>query len=395
MTRHGRDRRRPARRSARDAVIAIARRRSARRSTSRRRCSRPAHRTGSGCSAHGASARVVAAVRRRAHSRSTPTSRARVDQSSLDRRRRRIAARVASRCLADRVVASASIGNGYAPPSLADQFFHEGVLVRPNPALRPERTTARRRGATRRFTTSTSARCVLTGDAAAFRANVDGMILWLPDFRFIWSPSNFDGSPLRMGAERARGAGPRARRRSGNTQSLRRHVRGPGAERSGRVSSAHDGEHHRRRRRRTGGHFELANRYVGARRTVPGSALNTLDPYWLTDARWTYVVRARSLAARRRRRRREPVRSVRSNAGRLSVSRPDLDAYRSASAVHHSAENSCNATHHSRFRLRRHRQSIALVALVAARACSDSTATVRRAGISRRHERPITRSASS
>ena len=31
---------------------------------------------------------------------------------------------------------SASIGNGYSPPSLADQFFHEGVLVKANPGAR-------------------------------------------------------------------------------------------------------------------------------------------------------------------------------------------------------------------------------------------------------------------
>src|SRR5262249_60237397 len=38
-------------------------------------------------------------------------------------------------------------------------------------------------------------------------------------------------------------------------------------------------------------HIEIANRYVSGRRTVPGSALNSLDPYWLTDLRagtlWT------------------------------------------------------------------------------------------------------------
>jgi hypothetical protein len=29
-------------------------------------------------------------------------------------------------------------------------------------------------------------------EAAAYRANIDGMILWQPNFQFIWSPSNFD-----------------------------------------------------------------------------------------------------------------------------------------------------------------------------------------------------------
>jgi hypothetical protein len=32
---------------------------------------------------------------------------------------------------------------------------------------------------------------------------------------------------------------------------------------------------------------ELSSRYAGARRTVPGSELNSLDPYWRTDMRVT------------------------------------------------------------------------------------------------------------
>jgi hypothetical protein len=33
--------------------------------------------------------------------------------------------------------------------------------------------------------------------------------------------------------------------------------------------------------------LEITNQYVGERRTVPGSGLNVLDPYWRTDARLT------------------------------------------------------------------------------------------------------------
>src|SRR5262249_42739208 len=114
---------------------------------------------------------------------------ARVDQSSL----------VSGTVLSPRAVASvsrgalsasASLGGGYSPPSLADQFFHEGVLVRSNPALRPERTTADVEARVGVHNVRVGSLDV-SGDAAAFRANIDGMILWLPDFRFIWSPSNF------------------------------------------------------------------------------------------------------------------------------------------------------------------------------------------------------------
>jgi outer membrane cobalamin receptor len=183
------------------------------------------------------------------------------------------------------IVASASVGDGYAPPSLADQFFHEGVLVRANPALRPERTTgdAEARISARDVGVGP---LVLNGDAAAFRANVDGMILWFPDFQFIWSPSNV------------------AVRRSGWELSGRAALPGQGIDLQGTLNRADvvyagpvlDGQVPYRPRTTASitaasgvywGRLELANRYVSSRRTVPGSALNSLDPYWLTDARWT------------------------------------------------------------------------------------------------------------
>jgi iron complex outermembrane receptor protein len=85
------------------------------------------------------------------------------------------------------------IGNrsGYSPPSLGDQFFREGVTVAPNPDLRPERIPS-----------EWEAGALLAGrlgevydaglGARAYRGNVRGMIVWAPDFRFVWSPRNMD-----------------------------------------------------------------------------------------------------------------------------------------------------------------------------------------------------------
>ncbi|HEY4130411.1 MAG TPA: TonB-dependent receptor, partial [Gemmatimonadaceae bacterium] len=183
------------------------------------------------------------------------------------------------------LVATATYAEGFAPPTLADQFFHEGVLVRPNPDLKPERTRNDVEG--RLTLRETSLGLVnVNAQAAVYRADVDGMILWFPDFRFIWSPSNFDVH--RAGWElNGRVALP------GDVLDVqgafdRSDVTYTGAVLSGQVVY---------RPRTTGDvtigatrralRLEVANQYVGERRTVPGSELNTLDPYWRTDVRLT------------------------------------------------------------------------------------------------------------
>lgn len=176
---------------------------------------------------------------------------------------------------------SVSTGNAFSPPSLADQFFHEGVLVRPNPALAPERVRneVEVRGAWQHLHVAS---LDLGADAAVYRANIRGMILWMPDFRFVWSPSNFDV------------------RRSGWEATARAAASAIGAEVRGTINqtdvtytgSVLSGQVAYRPRtngsatvalRRPRGHIEITSRYVGERRTVPGSALNALSPYWLTD----------------------------------------------------------------------------------------------------------------
>lgn len=205
---------------------------------------------------------------------------ARVDESSLDGSSA-FSPRVAARLTRGDVSASASLGAGYAPPALADQFFREGVLVRPNPSLRPERT---RHDVDARFAIrdATLGGVALSGEAAAFRADIDGMILWLPDFRFIWSPSNF--AVRRAGWELSGRAALRSLPVDVHGTLNRTDVVYTGPVLSGQVAY---------RPRTTanialgvGGpaaRVALAHRYVGERRTVPGSGLNVLEPYWRTD----------------------------------------------------------------------------------------------------------------
>ena len=177
---------------------------------------------------------------------------------------------------------SASIGNGYSPPSLADQFFHEGVLVEANPSLAPERTRGETEVRAALRDVSLGA-LTLSGDAAVYRANVDGMILWSPDFRFIWSPVNVDvrRSGWQVGA---RLGVPSASGFSVSGSLDHTDVTYTGGARTGqviyrpRVTARFAGS-----TARSFGRLDVETRYVGARRTVAGTDLNALDPYWLTD----------------------------------------------------------------------------------------------------------------
>jgi outer membrane cobalamin receptor len=179
---------------------------------------------------------------------------------------------------------SGSIGNAYSPPSLADQFFHEGVLVRANPSLAPERTRGETelRGAIRDVSVGFAQ---LSADAAAFRADVHGMILWSPDFRFIWSPANAD--VRREGWQLSGRAAVPALVGLMITGGIdRADVTYTGAVQSGQVvyrprTTARVAESVARSFAR----LDVETRYVGSRRTVAGSELNSLSPYWLTDVR--------------------------------------------------------------------------------------------------------------
>jgi hypothetical protein len=180
---------------------------------------------------------------------------------------------------------SLSGGQSYNPPSLADQYFREGVMVRPNPDLRPERV----RGEIEARVTVRDVALGplrLTGEAAAYRADVDGMILWFPNFQFVWSPDNYNVhrsgwdtstqltlaklglfARATMSAVSVDYAGPVL----GGQVAYQPSVTGSisaGITR-GRVTA------------------NLTTLYVGDRRTIQGSSLNSLAPYWITNTQAT------------------------------------------------------------------------------------------------------------
>ncbi len=180
---------------------------------------------------------------------------------------------------------SLSDGQSYNPPSLADQYFREGVMVRPNPDLRPERVRdeIEARLAVRDVALGPAR---ISGEAAVYRADVDGMILWFPNFQFVWSPDNYDvhrsgwdtSSQLTfpklgllaratVSAVSVDYAGPVL----GGQVAYQPRVTGSfsaGISR-GRVTA------------------NLTTLYVGDRRTVQGSSLNSLAPYWIANAQAT------------------------------------------------------------------------------------------------------------
>jgi vitamin B12 transporter len=195
--------------------------------------------------------------------------------------------------------ASASIGRGplllalsggqaYNPPSLSDQYFREGVLVRPNPDLRPERV---RDEIEARLTVRdvVLGPAHLTGDAAVYRADIDGMILWFPNFQFIWSPDNYDVH--RSGWETSTqltvpnlGLVARATISAVSVDYAGPVLGGQIAYQPRVTGSVSAGI---TRGRVTA---NLTTLYAGDRRTVQGSALNSLAPYWITNAQATVRV---------------------------------------------------------------------------------------------------------
>ena len=106
----------------------------------------------------------------------------------------RVSARVDAGWQRGRTSATLAVGSAVTPPVLADLFFREGVGVRLNPDLRPERVRWEvETGLRRELGVGTSVGVRL------FAGQVQDMIVWAPDFRFVWSPRNFD--VRRRGAE--------------------------------------------------------------------------------------------------------------------------------------------------------------------------------------------------
>lgn len=172
--------------------------------------------------------------------------------------------------------------SSFSPPTLGDQFFREGVGVEPNPELEAERVPSE-------WSLGASLEGELAGlrgtlGVEAYRGDIRGMIVWLPDFRFVWSPRNQDvrrrGVDLNAGLRSVRtGFEVRSNLSLNRTTYVR-----PGSEDvqvvyrpvvSGGVVGGWNSSTWR---------VSLASEYTGARYPVP-NRVNELHGFWTTDLR--------------------------------------------------------------------------------------------------------------
>jgi outer membrane cobalamin receptor len=147
----------------------------------------------------------------------------------------------------------------------------------PNPDLRPERVP-------NEWELSTSAGVGdVTLSASAYTGDVKGMIVWLPDFSFRWSPRNLDVT-RRGGDARVQAAFPAARLRLSGAWSIARITYVQDGEDSG-IQVAYRPEH--------SGLFgaewapgawraALSARYTGLRYPAPAK-INALPGFWSAD----------------------------------------------------------------------------------------------------------------
>ncbi|MFW5905094.1 MAG: hypothetical protein ACOCUZ_02645, partial [bacterium] len=175
--------------------------------------------------------------------------------------------------------------SSFSPPTAGDLFFRQGVGIRANPHLRPERVRSETElGGGLRLGRG-AVRAEFSGEL--FTGDLDDMIVWAPDFRFVWSPRNVD-----------------VRRRGAEVRGELRHD-GWGLSLGGHAARVHTtyrsgggtpGSQVIYRPRDTGGATialtasrwtaELRARYTGARHPVP-APVNVLEPFWAFDLSFT------------------------------------------------------------------------------------------------------------
>lgn len=169
----------------------------------------------------------------------------------------------------------------FSPPSLSDLFFEEGVLVRSNPELGPERVTGEWNAEVGWEGAAGPLRSEL--QLSLFRGDVDGTILWFPDHRFIWSPDNYDvarrggslSGELRWPAQGLSVQGSLDHSQVSYTGPVLSGQVVYRPEWTGSVTTRWEADR-----------LQLRStlRTHGARRSVPGSELNSLDPFTTLDS---------------------------------------------------------------------------------------------------------------
>ncbi len=171
--------------------------------------------------------------------------------------------------------------SSFTPPSLGDQFFREGVGVVPNPDLRPERVPGEWEASAQ--STLGLGAAEVSVSASAFTGGVKGMIVWLPDFAFRWSPRNLDVA--RRGVDARVEAGfPAASLRLAGAWSAARVTYLRGGEDTG-IQVVYRPEHSglfTARWSPGAWRAELAARYTGLRYPVP-DRVNALPGFWSAE----------------------------------------------------------------------------------------------------------------
>lgn len=175
-----------------------------------------------------------------------------------------------------------AVGRAFSPPGLSDLFFQEGVLARANPDLRPERVD---------LDTSLSlsqgiglGAIDFEAQVTVYRADVEDMILWFPDFQFVWSPDNYDVSRDGLEIESSLTVPLLGKTHSISARTAWSRVEYSGDALSGQVAY---------RPERTSdvsavidvdwGALSIDAAWIGERRSIAGSALNALDGYKTVD----------------------------------------------------------------------------------------------------------------
>ena len=179
--------------------------------------------------------------------------------------------------------------SAFSPPTLGDQFFREGVGVEPNPDLRAERVPSEI--AARLSWAGEVSGADVHASAEAYRGDMKGMIVWLPDFRFVWSPRNTDvrrsGGEARLEV-RLPGSGLTV---GGSFTLTRTTYDRPGSDDVQVAYRPRYGATVSVGWQRGPWSFRLASLRTGARFPVP-APLNELDGFWVTEfdvgRRWLF-----------------------------------------------------------------------------------------------------------
>jgi outer membrane cobalamin receptor len=194
----------------------------------------------------------------------------------------------------DRLRLEVAHRSAFNPPALGDLFFDAAIGVAPNPELKPERVVSELEFGLSAYRPGDIAFAL---GGSVYRADVDDMIEWAPDFRFIWSPQNFDVE--RRGGEVWLSATIAEMNMTADLSYSNARVRYDSAEGRADVQVVYRPQHSAHSRVVwTPGDWRLRaeSRYTGARTTAPTEA-NQLPGFWTFDVAAAWLWRVGSLDA--------------------------------------------------------------------------------------------------